>query len=296
MSSILVNGKTIPSVTVKKNNLNGQFQKIPLILSFPHSGSNYPDDFDTNPELTFEVLDFPGDKYVDELYSKSLELDLISIHANFPRTYIDVNRNQHNIDTSMLEKSTEWYGRVHPAGVETGTTLFWSKTKEIYDIYSRKLNHDELKHRLASCFIPYHQKLNFEIHQLYQNHGCAYVLDCHSMTQFDGKKRGRKERPQIDIGTRNGESCSKEYSECVADCFSDLGYDVTINGRFVGGEIILRYGWPEIDQHILQVEIRRDLYMNEENREKSDQFEKMQDDCGNALIRIKEYIKTKSNN
>ena len=49
MSSILVNGKTIPSVTVKKNNLNGQFQKTPLILSFPHSGSNYPDDFDTNP-------------------------------------------------------------------------------------------------------------------------------------------------------------------------------------------------------------------------------------------------------
>jgi len=294
MSSIIVNGKSIPSVTVKNNNLSRKTQDTPLVLSFPHSGNNYPDNFDTNPELTFEILDFPSDKYVDELYYKSLELDLISIHANFPRTYIDVNRNQHNIDTSMLEQSKNWYGRIHPAGVDSGTTLFWSKTKEIYDIYSKKLSHDELKHRLASCFVPYHQKLNSEIHQMYKNHGCAYILDCHSMTQFDGKKRGHKERPQIDIGTRNGESCSKEYAECVADSFSELGYDVKINGRFVGGEIILRYGWPEIDQHILQVEVRRDLYMNEENRKKSDHFEKMQDDCGNALTSIKEYIKTKS--
>jgi N-formylglutamate deformylase len=157
------------------------------------------------------------------------------------------------------------------------------------------IQHKELKHRLASCFMPYHQQLNSEIHQIYQNHGCAYILDCHSMTQFDGKKRGRKERPQIDIGTRNGESCSQEYAECVADSYSDLGYDVKINGRFVGGEIILRYGWPEIDHHILQVEIRRDLYMNEDNREKNEHFVKMQNDCGNALTQIKEYINTKSN-
>jgi len=24
-------------------------------------------------------------------------------------------------------------------------------------------------------------------------------------------------------------------------------YDVTINGRFIGGEMLLRYGWPEIN-------------------------------------------------
>jgi len=37
------------------------------------------------------------------------------------------------------------------------------------------------------------------------------------------------------------------------------------------------------------------LYMNEDNREKNEHFVKMQNDCGNALTQIKEYINTKSN-
>ena len=57
-----------------------------------------------------------------------------------------------------------------------------------------------------------------------------------------------------------------------------------------GGEKILRYGWPEINQHILQIEIRRDLYMDEESREKNQRFEKMQQDCNSVLSYIKAYV------
>ena len=295
MSTIQVNGEYYPAVIVEKSSesLNGRVE-APLILSFPHSGEKYPDDFDTNPELSFNVLDFPNDKYVNELYQERNNLNLTSIHANFPRTYIDVNRHQHNIDVNMIKNGEDWYGRIHPTGVETGTTLFWSKTKEVFEIYSKKLSHDELKQRLAKCFVPYHQLMTYHIQKIHQDHGKAFVLDCHSMTQFDGKKRGRKERPQIDIGNRNGQSCSSEYSECVSDAFSSLGYDVKVNGRFLGGEIILRYGWPEINQHILQVEIRRDLYMDEDTRDRNERFTKMQKDCGAALKEIKNFVKQKT--
>ena len=295
MCTIQVNGEHYPAVIVEKSSesLNGRVE-APLILSFPHSGEKYPDDFDTNPELSFNVLDFPNDKYVNELYQERNNLNLTSIHANFPRTYIDVNRHQHNIDVNMIKKGENWYGRIHPTGAETGTTLFWSKTKEVFEIYSHKLSHDELKQRLAKCFVPYHQLMTYHIQKIHQDHGKAFVLDCHSMTQFDGKKRGRKERPQIDIGNRNGQSCSSEYSECVSDTFSSLGYDVKVNGRFLGGEIILRYGWPEINQHILQVEIRRDLYMDEDTRDRNERFTKMQKDCGAALKEIKNFVKQKT--
>ena len=295
MGTIQVNGEYYPAVIVEKSSesLNGRVE-TPLILSFPHSGEKYPDDFDTNPELSFNVLDFPNDKYVNELYQERNNLNLTSIHANFPRTYIDVNRHQHNIDVNMIKNGEDWYGRIHPTGVETGTTLFWSKTKEVFEIYSKKLSHDELKQRLAKCFVPYHQLMTYHIQKIHQDHGKAFVLDCHSMTQFDGKKRGRKERPQIDIGNRNGQSCSSEYSECVSDAFSSLGYDVQVNGRFLGGEIILRYGWPEINQHILQVEIRRDLYMDEDTRERNERFTKMQKDCSAALKEIKNFVKQKT--
>jgi N-formylglutamate amidohydrolase len=136
--------------------------------------------------------------------------------------------------------------------------------------------------------------MTYHIQKIHQDHGKVFLLDCHSMTQFDGKKRGRKERPQIDIGNRNGQSCSSEYSECVSDTFSSLGYDVKVNGRFLGGEIILRYGWPEINQHILQIEIRRDLYMDEDTRERNDRFIKMQKDCGTALKEIQNFVKQKT--
>ncbi len=291
MPTIQVKGQLVSSVRVEDNRPTSNKAEVPLILSFPHSGDQYPDDFETNPDLPFEILDFPNDKYIDELYKDRSDLALLSVHANFPRTYIDVNRHQHDIDVNMLNNGNDWYGRIHPTGAKTGTTLFWSKTKEIFNIYARKLNHIELKQRLARCFVPYHQLMTYHIEEAYKNHGKVFILDCHSMTQFDSKLRGKKERPEIDISNRRGQSCTPKFTECVADTYSSLGYDVKINERFIGGEIVLRYGWPEINQHILQVEIRRDLYMYEDTREKKERFEKMQQDCGAALADIKTFVK-----
>ena len=45
----------------------------------------------------------------------------------------------------------------------------------------------------------------------------------------------------------------------------------------------------EIDQHILQIEIRRDLYMNEETREKTERFAQMQKDCTKVLDEVNGY-------
>ena len=295
MANIQVNGQPIPSVSVEDNIRSNGKLSVPLLLSFPHSGESYPDDFGTNPELPFEILDFPNDRYVNELYESREELGLLSVHANFPRTYIDVNRNQHNIDIDMLTDGEDWYGRIHPNGAKTGTTLFWSKSKEVFDIYARKLRHTELKNRLAQCFVPYHQLMTYHVQQAHQKHGKVFILDCHSMTQFDGKLRGRKQRPEIDIGDRLGQSCNTAFTECVADTFSALGYDVKTNGRFLGGEIVLHYGWPEIDQNILQIEIRRDLYMDEKSRKKNQRFEEVQRDCGAALAEVKAFVKQSVN-
>ena len=49
-----VNGKLEPSVYVVQSKAS---DKIPLILSFPHSGNSYPDDFKPNPKLSYEILD-----------------------------------------------------------------------------------------------------------------------------------------------------------------------------------------------------------------------------------------------
>lgn len=265
----------------------------PLMLSFPHSGEGYPDDFGYDPALSYEQLDFPNDKYVDELFVGA-DLGLTTIKANFPRSYIDVNRHQHDIDVNMLEDGDAWYGRLLPGSVDVGATLFWAKAGP-HKIYDRKLTTAEIKQRLARYFIPYHQTMTRLVEELRETHGCAYIVDCHSMTRYDSALRGGKERPQVDIGTRRGGSCDPVLAEKMAELFAARGYDVGINRRYIGGEITLRYGWPEIDQHIFQVELRRDLYMNEETRARSEDFLKVKSDCAWVLQEFKTYVETRIN-
>lgn len=265
----------------------------PLMLSFPHSGDDYPADFGYDPALTYEQIDFPNDKFVDELFGESEVLDLSTIKALFPRAYVDVNRHQHDIDANMLEDSDNWYGRLLPGSVDVGATLFWSKASQL-PIYNRKLSNQEAKTRLAKYFIPYHQTMTQLVERLRQIHGQVVIVDCHSMTRFDSKLRGGKERPQVDIGTRRGESCAPDLADKMAELFAARGYDVGINKRYIGGEITLRYGWPEIDQHIFQIELRRDLYMDEAKRKRSEQFFKVKSDCSAILREFKDYVETRT--
>lgn len=287
-----MNAKVFTSGGAAQDLLSTHKGDSPLMLSFPHSGEFYPDDFGYDPALTYEQIDFPNDKYVDELFGAAKTLDLSTIKANFPRSYIDVNRHQHDIDVDMLEDGEDWYGRLLPGSVAVGATLFWSKAGP-HDIYARKLSCAEIKGRLARFFVPYHQTMTKMIEDIRARHGCAYIVDCHSMTRFDSALRGGKERPEIDIGTRRGGSCAPDLAEKLAELFAARGYDVGINRRYIGGEITLRYGWPEIEQHILQVELRRDLYLNEATRARSEDFLKVKADCGAVLENYKAYVEAR---
>lgn len=284
-SEIISKSMAHPALTVQEG-------ASPLMLSFPHSGEIYPDDFGYDEKLSYADIDFPNDKYMDEIFSEREALGLSWIRANFPRAYVDVNRHQHDIDRDMLDDPDAWYGRFLPGSVAAGATLFWSKAHE-KDIYDRKLSLAEAKARIARYFIPYHQTMTAMIERLHAQHQEVYIVDCHSMTRFDTEARGGKERPQIDIGNRSGQSCAPDLTDEMARLFRERGYEVGINKRFAGGEITLRYGWPEIGQHILQVEIRRDLYMDEATRARNENFAKVQADCAAILRDYKTYVENR---
>ena len=267
-----------------------QPQTLPLVLAFPHSGDVYPPHFGFRGDLSFAEIDFPADRYVDELFGTAARaLGISTLRANFPRAYVDVNRHQHDIDPDMLADPDGWYGRLQPTARIDGSTLFWSRAKG-KPIYDRKLDLSEAKGRLATCFIPYHQALTRLVDETRRRFGTVCLLDCHSMTKFDSARRGGRVRPQIDIGTRHGECCDLAIATRLATSFERLGYEVGMNKRFSGGEVTLRYGWPEIDQHALQVELRRDLYMDEETRDRSGRFARMQADCGEALTDLARFL------
>ena len=74
----------------------------PLVFDSPHSGANYPHDFGhILEELDLRRLE---DAFVDELYDHVPEHGATLLSAQFPRSYIDPNRAEDDLDVSMLDE------------------------------------------------------------------------------------------------------------------------------------------------------------------------------------------------
>ena len=92
MNFVKCNGEQIPSITMDSVSNNS----IPLLLTFPHSGEYYPDDFCPNPALSFEVIDFQNDKFVDELINPANQWDRHQLKLILPGFILM------STDTSMI--------------------------------------------------------------------------------------------------------------------------------------------------------------------------------------------------
>src|ERR1044071_184923 len=68
-------------------------EKVPVILSSPHSGVEFPDELKTHfrPELRVQPDD--TDWFVHDLYNFAPALGITMIHAKYSRWVIDLNRN-----------------------------------------------------------------------------------------------------------------------------------------------------------------------------------------------------------
>lgn len=257
----------------------------PLIMSIPHSGEIYPDDFCSRTTLPFEQYDLSADRYVHELMHNFTDLDIPTIKAEFPRVYVDVNRQHYDLDKTMLAEPEKWNYKASPVTKSTimDTAIYGAP------LYTAPIPNAEIRARMANCYVPYHQTLTSMIERTREKHGIVYLLDCHSMRQYD-QSGDRKQRPEIDIGTYHGYACDADIAHCLQEAFANKGYQVTINKRFAGGEITQRYGWPENNQHALQIEFRRDLYMCEDTRAHNDNFKTLQSDCVNVLCQFHAYL------
>jgi N-formylglutamate amidohydrolase len=67
--------------------LTGDAARTPLVLDSPHSGHEFPADFDAVVS-EFDLRD-GEDCFVDELYAPTTEFGVPLLAAQFPRTYLD---------------------------------------------------------------------------------------------------------------------------------------------------------------------------------------------------------------
>ena len=69
--------------------------------------------------------------------------------------------------------------------------------------------------------------------------------------------------PDVVLGDRFGAAASSRIVDVVEAAFSAAGLRVARNAPFAGAYVAQRYGRPNQNQHAIQVEIDRRLYMDE---------------------------------
>src|SRR6185369_5148049 len=72
----------------------------PVVVDSPHSGRDYPEDFGHSAPI--DLLRRAEDAFVDELIADAPAEGAPLLAALFPRSYIDPNRHEADIDESLL--------------------------------------------------------------------------------------------------------------------------------------------------------------------------------------------------
>jgi N-formylglutamate deformylase len=260
---------------------------LPLILDSPHSGRAYPADFRHVPPRA--TLRRAEDAFVDDLFDSASRHGAVFLKALFPRSYIDPNRHEDEIDLTIMEE--DWPNPVIASEkTEMGLGLIRRLIKGNVEIYDRPLSIAEVKGRIDRFHRPYLMELEQLADRAHVEFGAVWHLNCHSM-RAHGRRRGEKiPRADFVLGDRDGTSCMPAFTATVRETLRDLGYRVAVNDPFKGAELVSRIGRPQAGRHSLQIEVNRGLYMDEDRIEKNDGFDRLKADMDHLIAAIARFV------
>jgi N-formylglutamate deformylase len=257
---------------------------VPLVFDSPHSGMVYPEDFRfTAPD---ELVRTAEDTHVDALFAAAPAHGAALLVAHFPRSYIDTNRDVHDLDPELIDGV--WPGKIMPGEkTKLGIGLVRRLAQPGIPMYDSKLSVAAIRHRIEKYYLPYHDELARIVDGVHGRFGAVWHINCHSMASrgSDITPDSGVERAEFVLGDRDGTTCAPEFTAAVEKFLSARGYQVKINDPYKGAEIVRRYADPPKRRHALQIEINRRLYMNERTRERSARFAELQSDL-TALVRF----------
>jgi N-formylglutamate amidohydrolase len=254
-------------------------QTTPVVFSSPHSGRVYPADFLVQSQLDPHALRASEDAFVDELFSGVADLGAPQICAQFPRVYLDVNRDPLELDPTMFEDALPERADTTSARVLSGIGTIARIVGNDQAVYKTRMPYSEAKKRLESCYFPYHKALQDLINQTVERFGTCLLVDCHSMPSphHSNFHTPKGQRAEIVLGDRWGASCDRSITEITERTILSMGYSVRCNTPYAGGYTTQHYGQPDTGVQAIQIEIDRSLYMNERSITRLPVFESVRE-------------------
>jgi len=251
--------------------------RAPIIFNSPHSGSAYPDEFLKASRIDLAALRRSEDSFMDELIAGLSDLGFPTVNVNFPRSYVDVNREPYELDPRMFSGRLPSFANTRSMRVAGGLGTIPRVVGDGQEIYSERIAVDDALARIEQFYKPYHRALRRLINKAHRAFGTVVVVDCHSMPSV-GVSREEPRRPDVVIGDRYGTSCAPVLADTVEETMSRLGYSVGRNKPYAGGFITEHYGNPASGLHTIQLELNRAVYMDERRRSRGERFEQVASD------------------
>ena len=266
------------------------------VFDSPHSGFTLPDGWGCIQPA--ETLWGAGgiDNYVNDLFAEAPRHGVTFLEALYPRSYIDPNRNEDEIDPDILAEP--WPGPLsHSEQVGRGSGLVWRKAIPDLRLYDRKLTVAEVRERIESYWRPYQSALKAALDAAHARYGCVYHLDCHSNRTVAPPGLADDAgtvRPEMELGTLDGATCEPEFTALVSNTLGAMGYEVVVDGFNKGEHLIRHYANPAAGRHSMMLEVRKDLYMDEKTIERNDRFVRTRADMSRLAAAISAYAKEKA--
>lgn len=256
-------------------------QLVPVIFASPHSGRTYPADFLAAARLDALNLRRSEDSFVDDLFSAAPEHGAPLLCATFPRAFCDANREPWELDPAMFADQLPPWVNTTSARVGAGLGTIARIVASGETIYRGKLPFAEAERRVRLFWHPFHETLEALIAGTRAVFGACLLVDCHSMPSHGNGRAGGK--ADFVLGDAHGTACNPLATQFIERTLVDLGYVVRRNDPYAGGYITRHYGRPREQVHVVQLEIARELYMDEARIERLPRFQAVQQDT-TALV------------
>ena len=230
----------------------------PVVVSVPHAGTLIPDEDLPLLGISGTALLKDADLHVNLLARALPSLGVPVVEALVSRYVLDVNRAPDDVDREVCPE-------IHRPARPSARGLCWRTTTDGAAVLKRPMTLAELNSRRQRIHEPYHAELTRQLEARRDRFGYAILIDLHSMPSLGRLLHTDPGARRADIvpGDVRGTSCGLSLSRLVVDHFARGGFSVRANDPYMGGYITRHHGRPGRGIHAIQIEVNRDLYMDE---------------------------------
>ncbi len=265
--------------------------KYPLVLSIPHCGTVFPEEFLKAVRPDVQTLRKNEDIFVYDLLKPAIdEAKITAVKLNLNRAFIDVNRAKVELDPNMFFDYPREDIGLNQQRSRYGLGIIHKVTADSQPIYAGKISYKEAEERIKNVYDVYHQTLKNLIERTIAKFGFCLVLDCHSMPSKICSIISESPRIDFCLGNLFEQSCPNKISFYVENELVKREYYVSKNRPYSGAFITFNYCEPRKQSYTLQLEINRVIYADENTLEKNVYFQHVSYDLGKVVTQLANFL------